>query len=74
MLIWLFEEGNVQHVLGTCESLLPLSILMPQCDQADLSQELSDSLICLYAEVKAIGNDINYFGFEQTRSPDFPWE
>lgn len=42
VLIWLFEKGNVQHVLGTCESLLPLFILIPQCDRADLSQELSD--------------------------------
>ena len=43
--MWLFEESNVQHVLSTYERLLPLFILGPQCDQADLLQGLADSSI-----------------------------
>ena len=64
----------MQHVSSTFERLLPLCILTPQCDQADLSQEHPDTLVCLYAEVKAIANEISSLGFEQTRLPDFSWE
>ena len=40
----------------------------------NVTRLISDFLVCLYAEVKAIDNDINHVRFEQERPRNLSWE